>query len=542
MLSGSKDAVGKRELSDEEEELERDGKGRGGKGETEGQHGDKDGKGKGKDGKGKDGKADSEGKDGKGKGDRPEEKNDDKRSGGQGNRDANRDAEGKRERPERNGEGNHGNKGETEGKHGGKRGRGNHTRPEHSDEGKNGTKRGKQGHGNHTRPEHSGEGKNGTKRGKRGHGNHTRPEYSGDGKNGTKRGKRGHGNHTRPEHFGDGKNDTKRGKRGHCNHSRPEHSGDGKNGTKRGKRGPGNHTRPEHSGEGKNGTKRDAEDAPRQPEENREGMFDRGPGQDEGERVELQENTGKSDSSRENPRPNSPGQSADLGNEDNLRLTSLNNFISKSWNIGGTLDVSIGSSMEPAQVLQMFDQNRTLLEDAIARSHGYIKVVILGVDTSRRLRSATVTRIRVRFQAESIIPPPERVVPTQSDLSQTLQQSFAKAGLDFQVQSAAVVITSSEFSEPDRSEQNDVLELDVLFIAGGLIMLCSCVAMLCLCKRQHSRANNVPKHEVSANVIHIAPVVIAKSYDLSEKDDKDLDLASVSTGTPSSSKSDLSLF
>jgi hypothetical protein len=406
MLSGSKDAVGKRELSDEEEELERDGKGRGGKGETEGQHGDKDGK---------------------GKRDRPEEKNDDKRSGGQRNRDANRDAEGKRERPERNGEGNHGNKSETEGKHGGKRGRGNHTWPE-------------------------------------------------------------------------------------------------------------------HSGEGKNGTKRDAEDAHRQPEENREGMFDRGPGHDEGERVELQENTGKSDSSREDPRPNSPGQSADLGDEDNLRLTSLNNFISKSWNIGGTLDVSIGSSMEPAQVLQMFDQNRTLLEDAIARSHGYIKVVILGVDNSRRLRSATVTRIRVRFQAESTIPPPERVVPTQSDLSQTLQQSFAKAGLDFQVQSAAVVITSSEFSEPDRSEQNDVVELDVLFIAGGLIMLCSCVAMLCLCKRQHSRANNVPKHEVSANVIHIAPVVIAKSYDVSDKDDKDLDLASVSTGTPSSSKSDLSLF
>jgi len=211
-----------------------------------------------------------------------------------------------------------------------------------------------------------------------------------------------------------------------------------------------------------------------------------------------------------------------------------------SWHVAGVFDFSIGSSMESAQVLNVVAQKHTLLKNVIAQSHGFSNVAIVGVDTARRLRSAIMTRIRVRFQADNFMSPQETVEPTEDELSQALQQSFAKAGLDFDVLSAAVVIASSEWepSEPKRDEEESMIMLGVLLIAGGLIMTCTCAAIFCLCRRRRSGANKMAKPEGSLNTIHTAPTIIAKpakGHDLSEKD---LDLASVSTGTPSNSTCD----
>jgi len=211
-----------------------------------------------------------------------------------------------------------------------------------------------------------------------------------------------------------------------------------------------------------------------------------------------------------------------------------------SWHVAGVFDFSIGSSMESAQVLNVVAQKHTLLKNVIAQSHGFTNVAIVGVDTARRLRSAIMTRIRVRFQADNFMSPQETVEPTEDELSQALQQSFAKAGLDFDVLSAAVVIASSEWepSEPKRDEEESMIMLGVLLIAGGLIMTCTCAAIFCLCRRRRSGANKMAKPEGSLNTIHTAPTIIAKpakGHDLSEKD---LDLASVSTGTPSNSTCD----
>lgn len=211
-----------------------------------------------------------------------------------------------------------------------------------------------------------------------------------------------------------------------------------------------------------------------------------------------------------------------------------------SWHVAGVFDFSIGSSMESAQVLNVVAQKHTLLKNVIAQSHGFSNVAIVGVDTARRLRSAIMTRIRVRFQADNFMSPQETVEPTEDELSQALQQSFAKAGLDFDVLSAAVVIASSEWepSEPKRDEEESMIMLGVLLIAGGLIMTCTCAAIFCLCRRRRSGANKMAKPEGSLNTIHTASTIIAKpakGHDLSEKD---LDLASVSTGTPSNSTCD----
>lgn len=211
-----------------------------------------------------------------------------------------------------------------------------------------------------------------------------------------------------------------------------------------------------------------------------------------------------------------------------------------SWHVSGVFDFSIGSSMESAQVLNVVAQQHTLLKNVIAQSHGFTNVAIVGVDTARRLRSAIMTRIRVRFQADNFMSPQETVEPTEDELSQALQQSFAKAGLDFDVLSAAVVITSSEWepSESKPDEEESMIMVGVLLIVGGLIMTCTCAAMFCLCRRRRSGANKMAKPEGSLNAIHTAPTIIAKpakGHDLSEKD---LDLASVSTGTPSNSTCD----
>lgn len=273
---------------------------------------------------------------------------------------------------------------------------------------------------------------------------------------------------------------------------------------KRGNHKRGNNTRGQHGGRMRNGTseegaKRNGDGMHNRTEENREG---KGGGQREGK------GKGK-------VKPN-------------------------SWHVAGVFDFSIGSSMESAQVLNVVAQQHTLLKNVIAQSHGFTNVAILGVDTARRLRSAIMTRIRVRFQADNFMSPQETVEPTEDELSQALQQSFAKAGLDFDVLSAAVVITSSEWepSESKPDEEESMIMVGVLLIVGGLIMICTCAAMFCLCRRRRSGANKMAKPEGSLNAIHTAPTIIAKpakGHDLSEKD---LDLASVSTGTPSNSTCD----
>merc|ERR1719440_2384443 len=102
----------------------------------------------------------------------------------------------------------------------------------------------------------------------------------------------------------------------------------------------------------------------------------------------------------------------------------------------------------------MLGQHHSLLENAIASSHGY-KVKILGVDSARRLRDASAmnTQVRVRFEAQvsGRSPVSDEASDLEGELERALQQSFTKAGLDLHVQSATLSISSAERSKPDDS-------------------------------------------------------------------------------------------
>lgn len=207
--------------------------------------------------------------------------------------------------------------------------------------------------------------------------------------------------------------------------------------------------------------------------------------------------------------------------------------------VGGVLAISVSSSLSSAKVLETLDQHRTLLERAIARSHGYKKVTILGMDSARRLRDATSTQARVRFEAEvagNVLVRSEDAYHAV-ELEKALQEAFVEAGLDFQVQKAAVVITSNAVSTSS-SQGDDIYgfsQLSIACMASGLAVICTCTVLLCLWRRRSARslATAVDSKNPGENNLVVAPVVavVTKDKDLSEID---ADLASISTGTPSS--------
>merc|ERR1739845_143469 len=106
--------------------------------------------------------------------------------------------------------------------------------------------------------------------------------------------------------------------------------------------------------------------------------------------------------------------------------------------------LSLGSSLPSVEVLEALDQHGYLLEKAVAQYHGYKQVAILSVDSARRLREAVGTQVRFRFEATSHST--TETIRPQGELETMLQKSFEEAGLDFQVQSAATEIISSEVS------------------------------------------------------------------------------------------------
>jgi len=202
----------------------------------------------------------------------------------------------------------------------------------------------------------------------------------------------------------------------------------------------------------------------------------------------------------------------------------------------GVLAISISSSLSSVDMLQTLNQHLHLLEHAVAHSHGYTKVRVLSVDPARRLRETISTQIRIRFEAEggnissSLVGGP--ATHLQAELEKALLQSFEKAGLDFNVESATVVITSAE--GPASSPQGDKrLGFSKVGIAltGGIVLFCTCTAMLCMWRRRCTRKATFGDKAVANNLV-VAPVVgvVMKEKDLSEID---FDLASVSTGAPS---------
>merc|ERR1711865_561535 len=121
--------------------------------------------------------------------------------------------------------------------------------------------------------------------------------------------------------------------------------------------------------------------------------------------------------------------------------------------------------------------------------------------------------------------PSGKASSSQAQLKGALQESFAKAGFDFQVQSATVAINSSE----PAMTFSPVLPLMVAAIAAGLI-LCTCGTLLCMCMRKRSRS--ATKATAAKSELCVAPVYGVPCKD-NDKSDADIDLASISTGTPS---------
>lgn len=227
----------------------------------------------------------------------------------------------------------------------------------------------------------------------------------------------------------------------------------------------------------------------------------------------------------------------------------------------GVLAISLSSSLTSAEVLEILDQHNFLLENAIAQSEGYRKVTILGVDPARRLREAAVTHCRVRFQAEIGIhkhsghvgAKPAKSLRAESEgglraeseanhnetkLEKALQESFTRAGFDFNVFSATIVTSSTEV--PASSSQDGRLDQ----LSKGIIgVLATCLVLISVAflvwRWWAARRATTPvvvidlKENVSSEKIgndNLAMVIAVKEKDSFENDD----LASVSTGTPSS--------
>merc|ERR1712072_1459911 len=222
-----------------------------------------------------------------------------------------------------------------------------------------------------------------------------------------------------------------------------------------------------------------------------------------------------------------------------LEVTKAN-LVGNSQKISGVLAISLSSSSAPDGVLTMLGQHHSLLEDAIATSHGYQEVAILGVDSARRLRDASKmnTQVRVRFEAQvsSRAPVSDEASDLEGELEQALQQSFTKAGLDLQVQSATLSISSAEGSKPDGSSNLALGSMTYLAVCIGLLLVFSCAAMVAVKiwrRRRSACAAKAPGNSMGENNLVVMAVGVSadtKSKDLDEMDD----LASVSTATPSS--------
>merc|ERR1711865_598598 len=195
----------------------------------------------------------------------------------------------------------------------------------------------------------------------------------------------------------------------------------------------------------------------------------------------------------------------------------------------GVLSISISSSLASPEVLENLRQQGSLFERALAHSHVYKEVTILGLDVARRLRAAINTQVHVRFEAEATksLQSSDKAISSQAQLKEALQESFAEAGFDFQVQSATVAITSTQRHAGDKRHAPRLLV--VAAIAAGLI-LCTCGTLLYMCLRKRSRS--ATKAAAANNELCVAPVIGVPCKD-NDKCDADIDLASISTGTPS---------
>jgi len=211
-----------------------------------------------------------------------------------------------------------------------------------------------------------------------------------------------------------------------------------------------------------------------------------------------------------------------------------------SQKISGVLAISLSSSLGSDGVITMLGQHHSLLENAIASSHGYKEVKILGVDSARRLRDASAmnTQVRVRFEAQvsSRSPVSDEASDLEGELERALQQSFTKAGLDLHVQSATLSISSAERSKPDDSSNLALGSMAYLAALIGLLLIFACAAMVAVKiwrRRRSAGAAKAPGNSLGENNLVVMAVGVSadiKSKDLEEMDD----LASVSTATPSS--------
>lgn len=200
--------------------------------------------------------------------------------------------------------------------------------------------------------------------------------------------------------------------------------------------------------------------------------------------------------------------------------------------ITAVLSLSINSSLSSPYLLDMLKQNSSLLENALAHSQAYQKVTILGLHAARRLRAAINTQVNVRFEADTLRSR-QSTGEANAQLKEALQHSFAEAGFDFQVQSARVVISSSEPMSARSGNQHRLAGfLTIGAIAAGLIF-CLCGSLLWFCLRR-IRPSALKPSEPNSD-LGVTPVYGVPCKD-DEKCDIDIDLASISTGTPSTTE------
>jgi len=201
--------------------------------------------------------------------------------------------------------------------------------------------------------------------------------------------------------------------------------------------------------------------------------------------------------------------------------------------IVGVLSIFISSSLASPEVLENLKQQGSMLERALAHSHVYQEVTVLGLGVARRLRAAINTQAHVRFEAEATesLQSIDEAISSQEQLKEALQESFAKAGFDFQVQSATVAITSTEPAHTRSGDKRHAppFLIGAAAIAAGLI-LCSGGTLLYMCLRKSSRS--ATKATAAKNELCVAPVIGVPCTD-NDKCDTDIDLVSISTGTPS---------
>merc|ERR1711879_285233 len=122
------------------------------------------------------------------------------------------------------------------------------------------------------------------------------------------------------------------------------------------------------------------------------------------------------------------------------------------------------------------------------------------------------------------------------ELETLLQKSFEEAGLDFRVQSAATEIIGTEVSTaPSQpAESGGSSNLVVGIAATGVLAILAGAVMLCMWRRRsiRSMACKAKSEKVQETNVVVATVegIATKDKDLSGTD---VDVASVSTGTPS---------